>query len=319
MVKLPWIGGLRAACASARIVWCAASGKTVYATSLRRLAEPLIDEIIAEPRLDRGAVRPWGAPPFDGRRFGMVIDTQSDWRHTLGLRRAARGVFISRTAGFLFSSRRPREAAPADIGGRIGALFSLAAGRAVRPTNPWKDDIAALRAAEPILPRGPTYIGLAPGAGGREKRWPLERYIELGRRQLGAGRMPVFFLGPGEADEAAIIASALPGAVLPDTSAGDDAEVSGPRLFIALASRLSAAVANDGGPGHMLAAGGAPLVSLQRSARTAVKYRPVAPRLELIIATDGEMASITVDASAAALDRLARAPEPHIAAPAETA
>ena len=56
--------------------------------------------------------------------------------------------------------------------------------------------------------------------------------------------------------------------------------------MVALASRLTAAVANDAGPGHMLAAGGAPLLSLQGVRRKAVKFHPAASRLKMLIAED---------------------------------
>ena len=304
VIKLPWVGGLRAAFQGARITWCAASGETVYATTLAPLAQALIDEIVSEPDLAAGRLRPWGRRPFGGRRFDLVIDTQSDPRQTLPLRRAASGLFISATAAFLFSDRRPTGPAPPTIGERVGRLFSLAAGRPVPPVAPWAGDAPARQAAETLLPAGPVYIGLAPGSGGREKRWPLERYIELGRRQADLGRQPVFLLGPAEAGDAPAIRSALPSATIPDLSGGEG--VSGPRVLVALASRLAAAMANDAGPGHMLAAGGAPLVSLQRSARTAAKFRPATPRLELVVARDLDMATIAVDEAEAALERLLR-------------
>jgi ADP-heptose:LPS heptosyltransferase len=73
-----------------------------------------------------------------------------------------------------------------------------------------------------------------------------------------------------------------------------------------LAGRLTAAVANDAGPGHMLAAGGAPLLSLQKDARKAVKFRPAAARLEMLVAGDygDDMAALPSEAVEAALARL---------------
>ena len=48
----------------------------------------------------------------------------------------------------------------------------------------WRDAAAALRGVgvDPARP----YVVLHPGAGGREKCWPAERYAELGRRLAGA-------------------------------------------------------------------------------------------------------------------------------------
>jgi len=67
------------------------------------------------------------------------------------------------------------------------------------------------------------------------------------------------------------------------------------------------AVAADAGPGHMLAAGGAPLVTLFRERRKALKFRPAAPRVEALIAQDygdKDINLIPADAVDTALDRL---------------
>ncbi len=77
------------------------------------------------------------------------------------------------------------------------ALVAAAAGRVVRPSHvaslpePW------YAAADEILPPGPAYVGLAPGAGRKEtgKCWPLERFIAVAGEQAAKGRVPVFFLG----------------------------------------------------------------------------------------------------------------------------
>jgi len=116
----------------------------------------------------------------------------------------------------------------------------------------------------------------------------------------------VFFLGPQETDEASAVRSALP-ALLPEVDRGDPhPQVRGPLLAIALAGRLAGSVANDAGPGHMFAAGGAPLLSLQRDRRKAEKFRPAARRLRMLVAEDygAGMEAITVDAADGALDAL---------------
>jgi ADP-heptose:LPS heptosyltransferase len=92
------------------------------------------------------------------------------------------------------------------------------------------------------------------------------------------GRVPVFFLGPQERGLLADIRAAVPGARFPEWEGRSPA---GPIFAIALAERLAAAVANDSGTGHMLAAGGVPLVSLF-SKHDPVKYAPRARRLAII-------------------------------------
>jgi len=304
LIKLPFIGGLRHAFPDAHISWCPATGNSVYGGWLKPVVAGLIDELIVE---GRPGLQPldWIAPgrPLGGRRFDLVIDTQANALRALAMRRTAKGDFISSAAGFALSSRKPTEPWPDAMVDQLSLLLRLAGGEGLRPVAMADPKVRA--AAEAMLPSGPTYIGFGPGAGGPERRWPLENYIEVARRQHARGRTPVFVLGPGERDYVPIIRERAPYALMPGEWA--DPTLSGPLLTIALAARMSAAVAADAGPGHMLAAGGAPLVTRFRERRKALKFRPAAPRVEALIAQDygdKDINLIPADAVDTALDRL---------------
>jgi len=293
LIKLPFVAGLRAAFPDARISWCAAKGSTVYAGPLKAVVEGLIDEVVTEPPTGVGALDflPW-VKPFGGRRFDLVIDTQEN------VRRSA----VARRAGKRFVSASGRGSDwPDAVVDRLAALLDEAKpGAKLQPLR--LTNARAVEAAD-ALPFGEVYVGFAPGAGGQEKRWPLSSYVTLAKMQEARGRRAVFFFGPDEAEDFATVRAAMPDALFPEAQATG---VKGPLLVIALASRLAAAVANDAGPGHMLAAGGAPLVSLQKDRRKAVKFRPAAQRLEVLVAEDygGAMDALPVESAAEALERL---------------
>jgi ADP-heptose:LPS heptosyltransferase len=297
LIKLPFVAGLRRAFPDAHIAWAAAKGETVYAGPLAGVVEGLIDEIVTAGPTGAGAwdILPW-VRPFGGRRFDLVIDTQENAARAAVARRAvAKG-------GRLVAPAQAKNW-PVAVVDRFAALLDLARPgakpAALRLTN---NDV--LSAASSLLREGPTYIGFAPGAGGADKRWPLENYIALAKAQTTKGRTPVFFLGPQDAAMRDAVAGAVPEALFPEGAAA--AELRGPRLVIALAGRLAAAVANDAGPGHMLAAGGAALLSLQRDARKAAKFKPAARRLELLVAQDygDSMSALPLDAAERALEKL---------------
>ncbi|MDI1366004.1 MAG: glycosyltransferase family 9 protein [bacterium] len=302
LIKLPFIAGLRAAFPQARITWCAAKGDTVYAGPLKAVVEGYIDEILTEGPTGAGPfdILPW-IKPFGGRRFDLVIDTQENLRRSAVARRATSGAFVS-------AARLARTKDwPAAVTDRLARLLALASNGQGKPTPITLAHPDALAAAKVLLPDGRAYVGLAPGAGGQDKRWPLERYIALAHHLETLGATPVFFFGPDEAEDATKTRREVPAARFPELDRQDAyRQVKGPLLVIALAARLTAAVANDAGPGHMLAAGGAPLLSLQKDARKAVKFRPAAARLEMLVAADygDDMAALPTEAVQAALTRL---------------
>jgi ADP-heptose:LPS heptosyltransferase len=302
LIKLPFIAGLRAAFPEARISWCAAKGETVYTGPLKVVVAGYVDEVILDGRNGARPLDslPW-SKPFDGREFDLVIDTQENLRRSGVARRGAAGRFVS-------AARQARARDwPVAVTDRLARLLSLATNGQGAPTPLALNNPDALKAAEALLPTGPTYVGLAPGAGGQDKRWPLENYVELARRIVANGWTPVFFFGPDEAEDAAVAAREVPQALQPERDRADGfTAVKGPLLVIALAGRLAAGVANDAGPGHMLAAGGAPLLSLQQDRRKSVKFRPAARRLEMLVAEDygNGMGALPADAAWDALQTL---------------
>jgi ADP-heptose:LPS heptosyltransferase len=301
LIKLPFIAGLRAAFPDARISWCAAKGETVYAGPLKAVVQGYIDEVILDGANGAKPLDslPW-SKPFGGRTFDLVIDTQENLRRSSVARRGAAGRFVS-------AAREARSKDwPVAVADRLARLLDLATDGQGAPKRLALTHPDALKAAERLLPSGPTYVGLAPGAGGQDKRWPLENYLDLARRIVAKGWTPVFFFGPDEAEDAAIAAREVPQALQPERNLIDGLPVKGPLLVIALAGRLAAGVANDAGPGHMLAAGGAPLLSLQQDRRKAVKFRPAAARLEMLVAEDygSAMGAPPIDAAWAAVEKL---------------
>ncbi|MFP5344496.1 MAG: glycosyltransferase family 9 protein, partial [Gammaproteobacteria bacterium] len=214
LVKLPFLRALRHAFPDARITWLAGKGPSVYAGPLAPLAANLIDEVIEDAGVGHRAAELLRRPLPD-RAFDLVIDTQRRLLTTLILRKLCCRVFISGAAGFLLSDQRPQlpYRKPAAMIRQMLDLVAVASGRPAEPIAALRLSPAVTDAAARLLPAGPLYVGLAPGAGGRHKCWPLERYVELAQRQTAAGRVPVVLLGPAEAEWAGAF-RAVPGARL---------------------------------------------------------------------------------------------------------
>jgi len=264
LIKLPFVRGLRALFPAARITWLAGKGPSAYRGALAPLVHGLLDEVLDHqgdgPGLGSRVAELIGPKPLGGRAFDLVIDTQRRLLTTLIVRRIPHRRFVSAAGGFRLSDARPAtRGKPAAMAAQLAQLAETAAGRPLPPLLPaLPADPAADAEARHLLPPGPVYVGLAPGAGGRHKCWPLARYLWLGAGLAERGMVPVLFLGPAELDWQAEIRARLPQALMPLQQAGAIT----PMLTIALARRLAAAIANDSGTGHLLAAADIPLVSL---------------------------------------------------------
>ncbi|MBL8808391.1 MAG: glycosyltransferase family 9 protein [Rhodospirillales bacterium] len=300
LLKLPFVRTLRANWPGARIVWCAGKGPSVFAGSLRPLVAGLIDETIENAGFGSRVSDIFGHP-LAGRHFDLILDTQRRFATSLAVRRVRHRRFVSGAAGFLLSAGRPAQAAkPRSMHAQLLQLVAAAGGDPALPGAPLTLPAETCAAAAALLPPGPRYVGLAPGAGNRAKSWPLERFVELARGLRDA--VPVFILGPDERDWIEPCA-AVPGAILPLQDAAARGMSPSPVLTIALAQRLAASVANDSGGGHMLAAGDGALVSLFGPTDPA-KFAPVARRLAVLRAQDfggSAMEAIPIEAVRAAL------------------
>jgi ADP-heptose:LPS heptosyltransferase len=290
LLKLPFVRGLRRAFPSARITWLAGKETSVYAKVLAPYVQGLLDEVIENAGIGREPGELLRPAPLKGRRFDLVIDTQRIVWTSLSARRIRHGTFLSPALRFLLSARRPARGyvSPPSMQRQMLDLLELASGLSFpTPANlDLPSDPAAEADAARLLPEGEAYIGLAPGSGGLPKCWPLERFVELARLQIERGRKPALILGPAEKDWLPELREALPQALFPLQEAGIEARHRfAPAFTMALAGRLTAAIANDSGVGHMLAVGGAPLVSLF-GPTVPEKFMPMTRKLRIVRASE---------------------------------
>lgn len=262
------------------------SDASIYDTALSDLAHPYFDAAI---RID--AAMPWrdfvmGPQILAGQRFDLILDTQRRIKRALWLRGIAHGRFASAAGNYLFSDMRPRAAiASLRMVDQLRTLAEAALGVPL-PLEPLVlQNPEWVRAANAALPGGASYVGFVVGAGHPSKRWPLAQFIALAHAIEAQGHAPVFFLGPSEQELFAPLREALPEAHFP-LSVPAMCDVKNPCFTVALAGRLRGAIANDSGGGHLLAAGGCPMVSLFRAASVRAKFTPSAPRVHALAPED---------------------------------
>ncbi|HML09606.1 MAG TPA: glycosyltransferase family 9 protein [Stellaceae bacterium] len=140
----------------------------------------------------------------------------------------------------------------------------------------------------------PGYVLLMPGAAPHrpEKRWPLAHFIELARRIVAAGVVPVLVGGAAERELGAAIAAAVPEArdLTGETEFGD---------ILALGRGARRAIGNDTGPMHLAVVAGAPATVLYSAASDPALTAPRGP--DVMILRRDDLADLAVDEVAATL------------------
>ena len=125
-----------------------------------------------------------------------------------------------------------------------------------------KTDLAADEQFEKLLHKhaveyGELLVGIHPGAGTIQHRWPVERFVSIGSRLIHNFNARVLvFAGPQERGLAKHVVGQLP----PKRAIA----IQSPKLMdlVSAFARLSLLVANHSGPAHVAAAAGAPVVAI---------------------------------------------------------
>jgi len=132
-------------------------------------------------------------------------------------------------------------------------------------------------------------VGINPGAGKPEKRWPVACFHALADRlATEAGARILVLWGPDESHMAREIALGLPGSsvsLAPPTDLGE---------LTALLGRCRLMIANDTGPLHLAAALGTPSLGLF-GPTSAVRNGPYGTGNQGLQSPDGSMAGLDVD------------------------
>lgn len=277
LIKLPFIRSLRQVFPDATITWIAGTHKSEFKHTLSPLVNGLLDEVLEETSIGFIGVseatikqrckdlRNFIVKPLDGRKFDLLIDTQTHVLTTLVVKTIAHNYFLSGAANFLLSDIKPEKnfVRELNLSKRLVQLAEIASnGKITVPPPPLPLDNKYRKLAKVALPPKNNYVGIAPGAGDMSKCWNLKNFINVAMDLVTKNRIPVFFLGPKEKKWLKIIKEKVPKSVFPEWGKFKNENIKGAPLVISLAERIRCAISNDSGTAHMIDAGGCPIVKV---------------------------------------------------------
>ena len=246
-----------------KLIWMTNKGDTVYNNQLKNLASFYIDDIIEQANLN----------PFfwnkiskkynlNNTSYEYIFDTQKAIYRTLALKRIKCRNFLSSAANGLFSSFQLNLKKNSTRKYYLNDLFDL--------LNILKVDTIddSFRVAIPenlqnrlkeVFNRESRYLGIAPGAGEKNKIWPLEKFIKVGKYFEKKNFKIVLFLGPSEVDIKDRLISEFPEALIPEKIIKNFSNI---EIVMGSTKFLTCALANDSGISHMLSTKHCPLIKL---------------------------------------------------------
>ncbi len=306
LARLPYLRALRHAFPSAHLTWMVGRGPSMFRGPLQPLAKGLIDRVVDSVPIQGRLLELLGRPLAQDS-FDLVLDGQQRVMTAMALKRIRTRHFLSAAGDYMLSARKPaaRGTGSTEIA-QLLALVELATGLPARPAAPLALSPDVRAAARALLPRGPSYVGLAPGAADLSLAWPVNDFVHIARVLAENGNAPVFFLGPAEHHWHEPIGAAVPTARFPVQHPSVEHLAAAPDLCIALAERVGVTVVNDSVFAHLAAAGGTPVVGLYGPTDPA-RAAPLASRLIVLRAQDHGSTELSAIPAAKVLQAISQA------------
>lgn len=287
LYKLNFFSYLRYCFPKASITFISGQGKSEYFYSLKSISNKLFDEMIDNVNIGnkKNFLKDILSKPRIKNEYDVVIDTQSDYRCSLILKKIKTKVFISYSLKWFLSDLRPKIRIIESLNDRLIKMVELL-NDYYKTNKPFIKNFPINipnkyeTLAKKELTTKKEYFGIAVGAGDKRKIWNLDNFIMVANHYK-TKFIPVFFLGPNEQILKDKIQKKISNAIFPNTIFTKNESISGPLLVIALAKRLKFCISNDSGIGHMFAMAKIPQISLF-SLSSYNKYCPLNPNLIIL-------------------------------------
>ncbi len=194
-------------------------------------------------------------------KFDLIIDLQSKIRNTLVLKQIPCNNFYSSSLNYFFSSKKKNYVNTKNnlimILNNIEKLIDKKL--TIQNYDIKSIDLKYFDEAKRILPNN-NYVGLSITQGNpyRKKNWPIDKFINLGKKIVELNKVPVFLIKKNDIELISKIKNEIKEAIIPE----ENAKYSEPVFVTALATRLSSSVSINNGIMHMIGLAKIPMILL---------------------------------------------------------
>ena len=294
IIKLQLLHEIKKRFPEHKLIWMTNKGNTVYNNQLKTLASFYIDDVI-----EKANINPffWNKISktynFNNVFYDYIFDTQKAIYRTVALKRIKCKNFLSSAGNGLFSSFQLNLKKNDTRKYYLNDLFDL--------LNILKmdtiDDSFRIEIPENLQNRlkevfniNDKYLGIAPGAGEKNKIWPIEKFIKIGKYFEKKNFRIVLFLGPDEVNIKDRLISKFPKALIPEEIIKNFSNI---EIVMGSTKFLTCALSNDSGISHMLSTKHCPLIKLF-GPKNSNKFTPEHDNLRSITSTQFNSSDVKV-------------------------
>ncbi|MDB2349566.1 hypothetical protein N9W05_04250 [Alphaproteobacteria bacterium] len=265
IIKLPLLNEIKRRLPNHRLYWMTDHGNTVYTTTLKEIASKFIYKCFEKADFNYFFSRKISNKfDLEKENFDIIFDTQKSIFRTLTLKKIKHKTFISGSASGFFSDTK----LPKLIKNQrkyylenLYDLLDLIVKKEVDKNFNFPINQNIEEKLKKIFNMNCKYVGIAPGAGEKNKIWPIENYIAVCNYLESKGFMLVFYLGPDEKEVQEIFKTNFKRAFFLEEN---KLLINFQNIEIIMASTkfLKFALSNDSGVSHMLSTNYCPLIKL---------------------------------------------------------
>ena len=255
-----------------KIIWVA-NGTTVYANRLKSFSSKYIYKVIEHANLNPFFWKSKSKNKFlNNSHFEYIFDTQKAVPRTVALKRLAHNFFISSSAKGFFSNsginliKKNKKYYLDELLDLLNSIKKIDHDVDFKIPIPKNLD----KTLRNFFPDKFKYLGIAPGAGEKNKIWPLENFIKVAKEFEKKSIKIVWFLGPEEQNIKSKIIYEFPKSLYPEESINNFSSL---EIIMGSTKYLSCALANDSGISHILSTKHCPLIKLF-GPKNALKFTP---------------------------------------------
>jgi len=265
IIKLPLLNELKRRLPNHNLFWMTDQGSTVYTSTLKNISCNYIHKIYEKVNLNYFfSNKISNKYQLEKEFFDIILDTQKSVFRTLTLKRIKHKTFISGSASGIFSDIRLNKNIRNEKKYYLENLYDLLdliLKKEVDSNFKFPINKNVEICLKKIFSENLNYVGIAPGAGEKNKIWPLNNYIEIGKYLESKNYIIVYYLGPNEKDYEKILKQNFQNAIFLENEKSLDS-FNNIEIIMASTKFLKFAISNDSGVSHMLSTNYCPLIKL---------------------------------------------------------